>query len=89
MEGSDGVLGLPRVFFYAGAKSVVSTLWGINDRSTVDFMSYFYELLSNGENKAQALRMAKIRMMKSKYSHPYYWGAFILNGDYRSTITSH
>ncbi len=89
MEGSDGVLGLPRIFFYAGAKSVVSTLWGINDRSTVDFMSYFYELLSNGENKAQALRMAKIRMMKSKYSHPYYWGAFILNGDYRSTITSH
>ena len=89
MEGSDGVLGLPRIFFYAGAKSVVSTLWGINDRSTVVFMSYFYELLSRGKDKAHALRMAKIRMIKSKYSHPYYWGAFILNGDYRSTITSH
>ena len=88
MEGSDGVLGLPRIFFYAGAKSVVSTLWGINDKSTVDFMRYFYELLSKGKDKAQALRMAKIRMLKSKYSHPYYWGAFILNGDYRSTITS-
>jgi len=89
MEGSDGVLGLPRIFFYAGAKSVVSTLWGINDRSTVDFMNYFYRGLAEGKSKAQAMRMAKIRMMKSKYSHPYYWGAFILNGDYRSTITSH
>jgi len=88
MEGSDGVLGLPRIFFYAGAKSVVSTLWGINDKSTVDFMNYFYQGLSEGESKAQALRMAKIRMIKSKYSHPYYWGAFVLNGDYLSTITS-
>jgi len=89
MEGSDGVLGLPRVFFYAGAKSVISTLWGINDNSTVDFMDYFYQGLAEGKSKAQALRMAKISMMKSKYSHPYYWGAFILNGDFRSTITSH
>ncbi len=89
MEGSDGVLGLPRIFFYAGAKSVVSTLWGINDRSTVDFMDYFYQGLTEGKSKVQALRNAKIRMMKSEYSHPYFWGAFILNGDYRSTITSH
>ncbi|MCJ7582919.1 MAG: CHAT domain-containing protein [Candidatus Aminicenantes bacterium] len=88
MEGSDGVLGLPRIFFYAGAKSVVSTLWGINDESTVDFMNYFYQGLFEGKSKAQALQAAKIRMIKSKYSHPYYWGAFILNGDYRSTITS-
>ncbi len=88
LEGSDGVLGLPRIFFYAGAKSVISTLWGINDKSTVDFMDYFYQSLSEGKSKAQALRMAKIKMMESTYSHPYYWGAFILNGDYRSTITS-
>ncbi len=89
LEGSDGVLGLPRVFFYAGAKSVISTLWGINDKSTVDFMDYFYRGLFEGKSKTQALRMAKIKMMESTYSHPYYWGAFILNGDYRSTITSH
>ncbi len=88
IEGSDGVLGLPRIFFYAGAKSVVSTLWGINDKSTVAFMDYFYKSLSEGKSKAQALQKAKLRMIKSKFSHPYYWGAFILNGDYRSTITS-
>ncbi|MFC2167957.1 CHAT domain-containing protein, partial [Acidobacteriota bacterium] len=87
MEGSDGVLGLPRIFFYAGAQSVVSTLWGINDKSTVDFMDYFYQGLYEGKSKAQALQGAKIKMIKSKYSHPYYWGAFILNGEYRSTIT--
>ena len=88
LEGSEGVLGLPRVFFYAGAKSVVSTLWGIHDRATVDFMNYFYRALSEGKDKAQSLRAAKIYMIKSKYFHPYYWAAFILNGDYRSTITS-
>ena len=80
LEGSEGVLGLPRIFFYAGAKSVVSTLWGIHDRATVDFMNYFYRNLSEGKDKAQALRAAKIDMLKSKYDHPYYWAAFQITG---------
>jgi len=88
MEGSDGVLGLPRIFFYTGALSVVSALWGINDRSTASFMDSFYRGLSEGQNKAQALQTAKIEMIRSKYSHPYYWGAFILNGDFRTPIFS-
>lgn len=88
LEGSDGVLGLPRIFFYAGAMSVVSTLWGVNDRSSVSFMNFFYRSLSEGQSKAQALRSAKMEMIGSKYSHPYHWGAFILNGDYRTSIFS-
>jgi CHAT domain-containing protein len=86
MEKGEGVLGLPRIFFYSGAKSVVSTLWKIDDRSTSVFMNHFYGFLSQGRSKAQSLQMAKLKMIKSKYSHPFYWSAFVLNGDYASKI---
>jgi CHAT domain-containing protein/Tfp pilus assembly protein PilF len=81
LENTEGVLGLPRIFFYCGARSVISSLWKINDKSTTKFMSYFYKYLSQGESKSQALRMAKLKMLKSRYSHPFYWASFILYGD--------
>jgi len=86
MERGEGLLGLPRIFFYAGAKSVVSTLWRINDESTAVFMNWFYNYLSEGKDKAQALQLAKLRMLDSKYSHPFYWASFVLNGDSNSVI---
>jgi CHAT domain-containing protein len=79
---NEGVLGLPRVFFYMGSRSVISTLWSIDDRATSQFMGYFYEYYGKGTGKAQALQAAKQRMMRTKYSHPFYWGAFILTGEY-------
>jgi CHAT domain-containing protein len=86
MEKGEGVLGLPRTFFYSGAKSVVSALWKIDDKSTSIFMNHFYSFLSQGRNKAQSLQLAKLEMMKSKYSHPFYWAAFVLNGEYASKV---
>lgn len=86
LEKGEGVLGLPRIFFYSGAKSVVSTLWKIDDKSTSIFMKYFYGFLSQDKNKTQSLRLAKLEMIKAKYSHPFYWAAFILNGDYASKV---
>ena len=86
LEKGEGVLGLPRIFFYSGAKSVVSTLWKIDDKSTAIFMKHFYGFLSQGKNKAQSLRLAKLEMIKSKYSHPFYWAAFVLNGEYSSKV---
>jgi CHAT domain-containing protein len=50
-------------------------------------MNYFYEFLARGENKSQALRLAKIKMLDSKYSHPYHWAAFVLIGDFDSPVT--
>jgi CHAT domain-containing protein/Tfp pilus assembly protein PilF len=82
LERGEGLLGLPRMFFYAGSKSVVSTLWSIGDRSTAYFMDGFYEYLSRGYGKAAALRFAKVRMLRSKYAHPFHWAAFVLNGDF-------
>jgi CHAT domain-containing protein/Tfp pilus assembly protein PilF len=82
LEKGEGVLGLPRIFFYSGAKSVVSALWRIDDKSTSIFMSNFYGFLTQGKNKSESLQLAKLEMLKSKYSHPFYWAAFILNGEY-------
>ncbi len=82
LENTEGVLGLPRIFFYCGANSVVSSLWEVNDKSTSLFMSHFYKQLSLGESKSQALRIAKIKMLKTKYCHPFYWASFVLYGDF-------
>jgi CHAT domain-containing protein len=78
---NEGVLGLPRVFFYMGSRSVISTLWRIDDKATSQFMGYFYEYYARGKSKSQALQLAKKKMMKSRYSHPFYWGAFVLTGE--------
>lgn len=86
LEKGEGVMGLPRVFFYAGARSVLSTLWKLNDESTAEFMNSFYNYLSQGENIAQALRLAKLKILNSKFYHPFYWAAFVLNGDYNSRL---
>jgi len=86
LEPGEGSLGLSRVFFYAGAHSVVSALWEIGDKPTALFTDYFYTYLSNGDSKTEAMRNAKIDMINSKYSHPFYWAAFILSGKYRSSI---
>jgi CHAT domain-containing protein/Tfp pilus assembly protein PilF len=86
LERGEGILGLPRVFFYAGARSVMLTLWRINDESAATFMGLFYRYLSEGNDKAQALRLTKLDMINSKFSHPFYWAAFVLNGDSNSTL---
>jgi CHAT domain-containing protein/Tfp pilus assembly protein PilF len=82
LENAEGVLGLPRTFFYAGARSTISSLWKISDKSTSEIMPTFYRYLTAGKNKATALRLAKLEMLRSSRSHPFYWAAFVLNGDF-------
>jgi len=86
LESGEGVSGLSRAFLYAGAQAVVATLWKINDLSTSEFMKSFYQHLTASKSKDEALRLAKLEMMKSPYRHPYYWAAFVLIGDSRSVI---
>jgi CHAT domain-containing protein/Tfp pilus assembly protein PilF len=87
LENGEGVLGLPRAFLCAGARSTISSLWKIGDRSTSSLMNSLYHFLADGLDKAQALRKAKLRMLRSRLSHPFYWAGFVLNGDYRSRLT--
>ena len=86
LEKGEGVSGLSRAFLYAGAQSVLVSLWNINDRATSKFMGYFYKYLSQGKSKDKALQIAKIKMIKSEYNRPFYWAAFVLNGDSKSSI---
>lgn len=88
LEEVEGILGLPRIFFYSGAKTVLTSLWRIQDRTTARFMRSFYEKLFDGHPKAQALRLAKLDMIRSRFAHPHYWAAFVLSGDYSTAFPS-
>lgn len=80
----EGVMSLARGFFYAGANTVVSSLWSVNDKSTSQIMKSFYTHLKNGETKAVALNNAKLDYLKNasvSEISPYYWSSFILVGD--------
>jgi CHAT domain-containing protein len=78
----DGVFGLPRAFLYAGAASVVASLWDISDRATVFFMERFYAELLRTSDKAGALRAAQMAT-RQRYPHPALWAPFILIGEPR------
>lgn len=81
----EGLIGLTRSFMYAGARRVVVSLWSVNDKATADLMENFYQgMLKNNERPAAALRNAQIEMWKQKaWQSPYYWSAFIIQGDWR------
>jgi len=77
--GGDELIGLVRGLLYAGAKTLMVSLWEVHDRSTSEFMRIFYTDFRKSANKASALRKAMLNL-KEKYKHPYYWAAFALVG---------
>lgn len=85
LQRGEGIVSLARGFSYAGAASIVTTLWSIDDFASSEIMEYFYQNLKNGESKDAALRNAKLaflaRRKGSNASHPLYWAAFIPVGD--------
>lgn len=78
--GEEGVANIVNAFIEAGAQSVVSTLWKLEDHATAQFMIDFYRQLSNRAGKAEALRQAQLDMMHSG-APPYYWAGFQLVGE--------
>jgi CHAT domain-containing protein len=81
VAGGDELLGLVRGLIYAGARSALLTLWDVQDRSTLEFMTSFYKYLTTGENKAGALKKA-VQTVRQQYPHPYYWAPFSLVGNH-------
>jgi CHAT domain-containing protein len=75
----DELLGLMRGLLSTGAQSLLLTLWDVHDRTTAAFMSYFYERLCAGSNKARALKEAMLEVRKLN-PHPWYWAPFFLVG---------
>jgi CHAT domain-containing protein/Tfp pilus assembly protein PilF len=83
-RGGEGLVGLARAFQYAGARTVVASLWGVGDESTADLMTAFYRALRAGASKDEALREAQRRVLHTAATaHPFHWAAFELNGDWR------
>src|SRR5579885_3140236 len=86
--GGDEVMGLGRGFLYAGAASLLATLWKVDDASSAELMEIFYQALLSGYTKAAALASAQRAFLArartsghSYYMHPYFWAAFQLIGD--------
>lgn len=79
VNNGEGVFGLQRGFFGAGAKSVLMSLWKVDDTATKDLMIEFIKNYSTTMNKQKSLRDAQLTIMK-KYPQPYYWGAFVMVG---------
>jgi CHAT domain-containing protein len=80
----EGLIGLTRAFQYAGARSVLASLWSVNDLWTMELMKEFYGQLKAGASKDRALQAAQVRLIHSAAaSSPYYWAAFSLNGDWQ------
>ncbi len=83
----EGVESLAQAFFHAGARSVVASLWDVSDRRTADLMSDFYAHLARGERKAQALRSAKLDLLRgSPELAPRFWASFVLLGEPAGTV---
>ena len=79
--GGEGLVGLTRAFQYAGARSVLASLWSVADVSAARFMQSFYGNLRKGMSKDEALRAAQIERLRDL--HPFHWAAFQLTGDWR------
>jgi len=79
---SEGVVGIARAFLFAGARSVVASLWAIDDEATMEFMKSFYQHLRGGESTSAALQRAmKCLRDSDNFSAPKYWAPFVLIGD--------
>jgi CHAT domain-containing protein len=72
----EGLVGLTWAFLRAGSRSVVAGLWDVADESTAQLMDNLYAELSGGQLAPAALRCAKLRLKRTQYAKPYYWGPF-------------
>ena len=76
---NDGIYGIQSAFKEAGAKTIVSTLWSINDKAAAEFMKVFYSYMIAGDTKYEAFEKARRAMIESDdYNDPLYWAPFIM-----------
>lgn len=76
----EGIMSLARAFVYAGAKSIVTTLWSVDDSETATIMKDFYKNMKKGVPRSEALGQAKrgyLKAQKGDRAHPYFWAGII------------
>jgi CHAT domain-containing protein/tetratricopeptide (TPR) repeat protein len=84
LKDGEGIISLARAFAYAGAKSIVTSLWSVSDAKTKDLMLGFYKNIHKKAPKDEALRQAKLEFLKRNKglaAHPFYWAGFVGIGD--------
>jgi tetratricopeptide (TPR) repeat protein len=77
----EGVMGMGRAFQFAGAKSVLMSLWSVAESSSVNLVESFFRHIKEGKGKLEALKLAREEIRKQGYDHPFFWAAFILVGE--------
>jgi CHAT domain-containing protein len=96
-QGGEGLVGLTRAFQYAGARTVMASLWSVRDQATSELMIRFYKYLRAGETKDEALRQAQMELIRGPIevvnekgektqidaSAPYFWAGFQIYGDWQ------
>ena len=83
VKNGEGVYGLRRSFFLAGAETLVISLWPVSDYVTREMMISYYSGLKRGLGRGEALRQAELAMLKRKRrEHPFYWASFIQSGEW-------
>lgn len=87
LHQGEGLISLARGFLYAGARSIVTTLWQINDQANYTLTARLYQKLKKGKRKSAALREAKLEQIAASdniNAHPVYWAAFVSVGNQRA-----
>jgi CHAT domain-containing protein len=81
IQPGEGLINMGRAFLLAGSRSVITSMWPVEEESTAAVLGHFYRYLATGLDSREALRQAKLRMLEvPRWQHPFYWGAFILSG---------
>jgi CHAT domain-containing protein len=86
----EGLVSLTRGFMYAGAERIVVSLWAVADNSTSELMqNYYRKILETGSNPATAMREVQLEMIQSNnYNAPYYWAAFVFQGEWKTGLST-
>lgn len=77
----EGTMAMGRAFQYAGARSVLVSLWSVSERSSVNLFRTFFQFLKTGKSKLEALQQARALIRRDGPDHPFFWASFVLIGD--------